>query len=154
MAMSAAFNQSVAIAVANDPDLLAKDPGPKVRLTTNTFTPDDTQLVGDFTFATFTGNAAKVLTAGPQNVIRDEVSGRWGIMLAEPVGGLNFICTADPVAEEVITGYVIVDNAGAILIKCERLPENVSIKKAGDYVSLEAIFGFLPVETFTELEPA
>lgn len=140
---SKAFNDAIAALVAADTAWLASASPITVKLTTNEFTESDTNVLADLNFATFTGSAAKTITTGNQVVIRDEDSGALGVQLKEPVGGLNFVCTAAPGSPEVITGYAVILN-GVTLIASARLDANKSIGFVGDYVDLSAVFGFLP----------
>lgn len=144
---SKAFNDAIAALIAADTAWLASASPITVRLTTNEFTPSDTNLYADMAFAEFTGSAAKTITTGAQVVVRNEETGGLGIQLKEPAGGLNFVCTAAPGSPVTITGAAIILN-GTTLIAAGRLASNKVIQFVGDYVTLSAIFGFLPSEPF------
>jgi len=50
-----------------------------------------------------------------------------------------FTCTAAPAASDLIYGYMVVDNAGAVLLIAERFDAPVPIVAAGDFVSVQLV---------------
>ncbi len=103
-------------------DLLAADTGTlaaatamHAHLIAAPFDPSIDLDLGDLTFATFTGSAAKALGTGTQPVFVDASTGLRTIVLKEPAGGLVWECTADPVAPETIYGVAVTDTADAVL---------------------------------------
>jgi hypothetical protein len=129
----------------------------KVRLVAAPFSPSKTLAFGDLTYATFTGGAAKDTATGlPQVQVYDSPSKRWGIMLAEPAGGFNWVCTAAPDSPETIYGVVVyLPNGGSpVLYFSELLPGGPKvIENIGDFISIASLIGFLPSDLFPELPP-
>lgn len=146
---TAAFNAQIATLIAADTAFLAATTPITIKLTTNVFTPSPTVTLGDLTFATFTGSAAKTVVTGTQLVVHDPVTDGYGVQLKEGAGGFNFVCTAAPTSPETITGYAVILN-GVTLIAAARLDADKEIRVVGDFVELDSIFGFLPAEPFAD----
>jgi hypothetical protein len=95
--------------------------------------------VAGLSFATFTGSAPIAGAAGPQGVGNDPLTGDQLITILTPIGGWRFVCTVTPGAPEVIYGFAMTDNAGAVLLGAQLLPTPVTIASVGDEIDLGAV---------------
>ena len=141
--------------------LFLEDTGPfgllefpmNVKLVAAPFSPSKTLAEDDLVLATFTGGAPKTLPVGPQLPVYDTPSKRWGLMLKEPAGGLNFVCSSAPAEPETIYGFIV--NGPYGLYFSGLLPDGPKvISNIGDFVSLSSLMGFLPSDLFPELPPS
>jgi hypothetical protein len=121
--------------------------GLKFKLVKNSFVPSPTLVLADLTLAAFTGSAPKVIAGADQSVVRNEETGGYGVQVIEPVGGLNFVCTAAPAEPETIYGYIVTDSADA-LIGSALLEQQKIIAQIGDFVEVPATLGYFPASTF------
>lgn len=89
-------------------------------------------VIGDLTFATFTGGAAKTVTtwSDPYN---DPLTGQL-VIRGEAV---PFICTGNP-ANETVRGYAVLDDMDA-LVGAAYLDTPVTIAAVGDGVEIEPV---------------
>jgi hypothetical protein len=111
----------------------------KLQLVTNAFTPDETLTKSSFTFATFTGSTPIAGTSGDQGVGTDPLTAEQVMTLLAPAGGWRWVCTVAPGAPETITGFIVLDNAGAVLQAMQLLDAPIVIANVGDEVDLGAI---------------
>jgi len=140
-----------AVEAIAESDLFGDDASnsPRLLLVTNDFTEDKNLVYTDFTYANFTGSAAKEIPFGAQIEIVEQESERLGIMLKEPLGGLNFVCTAAPAEPETITGYVVYNGDNFSMIAMHRFQQDQTIAEVGDFVEISAKLGFVDYEMFT-----
>jgi hypothetical protein len=96
-------------------------------------------VLAGLSFATFTGSAPIAGAAGPQGVGNDPATGDQIITILTPVGGWRFVCTVTPIAPEVIYGFALTDNAGAVLLGAQLLTSPVSIAAIADEIDLGAV---------------
>jgi len=134
-----ALRLSLGETLAADPATLAPVAlGNKIALVANAFTEDENLDIPDFTLATFTGSAPKVLGTGTQPVGLDPATGEQIITMLEPAGGLRWECTATPATPENIFGFILMDNAGAVLLAMHAFPTPITISEAGQEINLGA----------------
>lgn len=140
MIASTLLSQSVAELVGADATRLA-DPAdaPKVTLIIDDFSPDPSTDPMTLMFATFTGSTPKSATAGAQAVGVDPLTNESIITLNEPVGGWRWECTADPATPETVYGFVVTDQAQAVLYGIQHLDEPVQISLAGHEINLQSL---------------
>jgi hypothetical protein len=144
------FDQAAMSAIQDLPEWGTDAPtAPRVALVTTDFTEDKSLAFEDFAQATFVGSTPKVVTFGAQNLVVEQVTERFGIVLKEPAGGFNFICASAPGSPETITGYIVYNGDDETLYAMHRFDEDKIIAGVGDYVQLPAEFGFVPFDLFT-----
>lgn len=124
--------------LAADVATLAPVAANKIALVTNAFVPDEALTFGDFTLATFTGSTPKAGAAGAQQAGIDPNTGEQKITILAPAGGWRWECTADPVAPETVYGFILVDNAAAVLLAMESFVNPITITYSGDFIDLGA----------------
>lgn len=135
--------------LANDATTLGDATACKVKLVASPFTPSADLVIGGLTLATFTGSTPLEPDTGPQQVFVDLATGYRTVQMLEPAGGWTWICTADPVAPETIYGYILTDNAGAVLYGSALLDSTVTVDAAGQAVTISRlIFRFPPTSPF------
>lgn len=110
--------------------------GNKVALIAAAFTPNEDLVVGDLTFATFTGSTPLVCGTGTQPVGIDPNTGQQVISIKEPAGGFRWECTADPSPAENIFGFALTDNAGATLFAVEAFDAPITISASGQFIEI------------------
>lgn len=131
--------QDIIDKAAADTDFLGSATELKVYLVVSNFVPSRNLDIDSLTLASFTGSAAKTAGEAPQDVFEDPVSGRTVIQIKEPLGGWNWICTADPVEPQTVYGYIVTDGAGTGLIGSALLDNTVQISTAGQGLSIPYI---------------
>jgi len=99
------------------------------------------------------GLAAKQLGTGAQTVVYDSITGKHGIMLKEPTGGLNYVLTDDLPAPITVYGYILTNNADDKLIASENLPIPKVLQKKGDFVVLSSFYGYLDNKPYETIQP-
>jgi len=127
---------SVGELLAADVAFLAAVLANKIALVTNAFTPNENLALVDFTLASFTGSTPKAAVAGTQQAGIDPNTGAQTITILAPAGGWRWECTVAPGSPQVITGYILTDNAGAVLLGMTLLSETVTISGIGDFIDL------------------
>ncbi len=112
----------------------------------NSFNPTLDLTLGDLVEATFTGSTALNLGTGTQVVYYDSADGLLTILLKDPVGGLHWVCTVDPVSAETIYGVYLTDNADAVLLGAKLFDQPVPISAAGQGIDIPSLtLKFSPV---------
>lgn len=111
----------------------------KIALINAAFTPTENMTIGSLSFATFTGSSPKVGAAGTQGVGIDPATGEQLITILAPAGGWRFVCTVAPATPETIFGFALTDNAGAVLLGVELLPNPITIAVVNDEIDLGAV---------------
>lgn len=122
--------------LAADVATLAPVAGNKIALYTNNATPSENSVLTDFTLATFTGSTPVTATPGTQPEGYVPGTGDSRINISPPVGGFRFECSVAPVVPEVIYGYIMVDNAGAVYLAGKRLSSPITIANVSDAIDL------------------
>jgi len=125
--------------LAADVATLAPVAANKIALVINNFVMDETLPLGAFTLATFTGSTPKAGAAGAQQVGSDPATQDQVITILAPVGGWRWECTVAPAAPETIFGYILTDNAGAVLLGMQLLDVPVTIVNATDFIDLGSV---------------
>ena len=126
--------------LAADPTTLAPaGAGNKVSLVKAPFTPNENHVVADFTLADFTGSAALVAGNGAQPVGNDPLTAQQEIDIKEPAGGWRWQCTVAPTPAQTIYGYILTDNAGAVLLGMGLLDVPITVTAIGDFVEIGSI---------------
>lgn len=128
-------------------DLLAADPATlapatdanKIALIAAPFAATEDLVIGDLTFATFTGSAPKAGATGDQQSGIDPPTGDQVITILAPAGGYRFECTVAPGAPETIYGWALTDNAGTTLLAVGTLTSPVAIAAVSDFIDLGAV---------------
>jgi len=126
----------------------------QVVLVANSFVPSRELSVADLTLASFTGSTPKDIPFGAQTYVLDNESGRLGILLKEPIGGYNFVCTVAPVEAETIYGWALINVDGDALYFSELLPTPIVVAAVGNVVPLPALLGWLENEPYGNLDEA
>jgi len=108
----------------------------KVHLIMEDFTPVETMVVGDLTFADFTGSTALAAGLGTQLVGIDPTTGEQKITLKEPAGGWRWECTADPAEPQNIYGYALTNLAADELLAITKFPLPITITEAGQEINI------------------
>jgi hypothetical protein len=122
-----------------------------VHLVIAPFTPGLDTDIAALTLATFTGSAPKDAGVGPQTVYVDPTTGNQRVQLIEPLGGWNWICTADPAAEEPVYGYVVTDNADSVTFGSGLVANApVVIDEAGQGVNVGSIEVEIPISALQD----
>lgn len=137
-------------------DLLAQDTATfsqaadalKVKLVSADFVFDDTMVPGDFTLATFTGSAAKLVALNDQEVGYDPLTQTRFMQLIPPIGGWYYECTVAPDPTQTIYGAIVTTNDGVTLLGVEKLEVPVVIADVGDSVTLPPLRLSLPNAPF------
>lgn len=111
----------------------------KIVLVTNTFTENESKVIGDFTPATFTGSTPLAGATGAQQAGVDPLTGDQVLTILPPAGGYRWECTAAPATPEEITGYILVDNGSTTLLAMKKLAQSVVITNVGDFVDLGTV---------------
>lgn len=117
----------------------------------NNFVPSVGLQPTDLTPATFTGGAAINIPIPPQVQILDNLSGRVGVLLNEPVGGFKWFCTVAPAAEEVVYGWAILDSGSTVVLFSDILPVPITIKEAGNFVEVPSVLAYLVNQPYGNL---
>jgi hypothetical protein len=126
--------------LAADPATLAPVAlGNMIRLVASPFTPNEDLTLAGLTLATFTGSAAKTAGIGAQDVGVDPATGLQSITILEPAGGWRWQCTVTPAVPETIFGYILTDNAGAVLLAAQLLPSPVAISASGQFIEIGTV---------------
>jgi len=112
------------------------------------FVPSAELTSGELTYATFEGSEAIVLNAQPQLGIIDSQTGRVGVLIKEPVGGLKWIATDVTDLPQTIYGWAIRDNDDGSLLFSELLPEPVVISAVGNFVEVTAVLGYAKINPY------
>lgn len=139
-ALRLAFGELLAADVAT----LAPAAANKIALFTNNVAVNENNVIGDFTLATFTGGAAKAGAAGAQQAGVDPITGQQVITNLAPAGGWRWECTVAPLVPETIRGFILTDNAGAVLLAMAVLGAPITISAVGDFVDLGAVTLTIP----------
>jgi len=142
--------QAINGAMIANTNLFGDDPGHNLILIQNSFVPSPDVQLSDLTEATFPGYVAVEIPVLPQLEILDNESGRFGILLKEPVGGYKYICNAPTEPSQTIYGWAIVDGDGGLWFT-ELLPEPVVITDLGNFVELSAVVGYLRMDAYGNL---
>ena len=121
---------------AADTTYLAAAAAMKVALVKASFVPTELLILANLTLATFTGSAAKAGVAGAQGTGVDPATGNQIITVLPPATGWRWVCTAAPTPAETIYGYVLTDNAGAVLLATGLLPTPITIANVSDQIDL------------------
>lgn len=143
MIMTNELIQQLNTELAEGTTLLATAEVLTIALVINDFAPTKDIVLVDLTLATFTGSTPKVVTTGNQTVLYDSETARRGVLLKEPVGGFNFVCTSAPGAPETVFGWALLFDAGSSVWAVNKLETPVVITSAGDFVGIPALFGYL-----------
>jgi len=114
----------------------------RIMLVKNTFVPNVNLTAADLTPADFVGSTPIEVPFGAQVSVIDNNSGRKGILMKEPVGGYNFVCTTAPTPAQTIYGWALTNIAGTVLYAADLLPVPVPIEAVGNFVSLSPMFGY------------
>ena len=108
----------------------------KVALIVAPFTPVETLVLGDLTLASFTGSTPLAAGTGTQQAGIDPATGQQVVTILEPAGGFRWECTASPAEPQIVYGFALTDNAGAVLLGVEALAEPVTISAAGEEINI------------------
>lgn len=111
----------------------------KIALVKSAFVPNENSVIGDFTLADFDGSSPIAGATGTQQVGNSPSTGDQIITIKEPAGGWRWESTGVTNLPQTIYGYVLTDNAGAVLLGMELLPEPLTIVEAGQEINLGAI---------------
>lgn len=125
--------------LAADIPTLAPAAANKIALIAAAFTEQEDLVLGDLTFATFTGSTPKAGAAGAQQAGINPLTGDQCITNLAPAGGWRWECTAAPAVPETIFGYALTDNAGAIVLAVEQLVDAIVVANIGDTIDLGAV---------------
>lgn len=107
----------------------------KIVLLISNFTPPITDPTSP-TPATFTGSTPKEAGLNDADVYVDPVTGIDYIQLKEPVGGWNWICTADPASPETVYGWMITNAAGSETYGSAKFATPIVINAAGQGIQI------------------
>lgn len=122
-------------------------PDAEVRLIVEPFTPTAYLEVDDLTYASFDGGEPKAPDSNPQNITSPS-TGMPGLLLREPAGGFNYVCSGTTDLPQTVYGWAVIDSGG-LLAFCDLLDEPVVISEVGDFVTLSAILGYNPIPYFS-----
>jgi len=125
--------------LAADVATLAPVAANKIALIAAPIAIQESLAIGDLTLATFTGSTPKSGVAGAQQSGINPLTGQQVITNLVPAGGWRWECTAAPGAPEVIYGFALIDDAGAVLLGGQLLTVPVTIQAVGDFVDLGAV---------------
>lgn len=125
--------------LAADLTTLAPVAANKIKLINAPFVESEGLALGDLSFATFTGSAAKAGASGAQQAGIDPATQEQKITNLAPAGGWRWECTATPGSPEDIYGYALVDDGNTTLLGTHMFPTAVSIAEEGDYIDLGAV---------------
>lgn len=131
-----ALLNAIANLLAADTGILANAAALHVHLAASAFTPSPDLDPTTITEASFTGSAPLAVTIGTQDVYVDSADGLLTIQLGEPVGGWTWLCTADPLLPETITGIFVTDNTDTDLVGSFLLDAPQTIDAAGQGLTI------------------
>jgi hypothetical protein len=106
-----------------------------IKLVMATFTPGESTVVGDLTFATFDGSTPIEVTAGTQAEGLDPLTADAVITLSPPVGGFRFEVTGTTNLPQQIFGCALVSDAG-VLLGCQTLPQPITLTAVNQFIDL------------------
>lgn len=133
---------------------LMGDDQPVVGLYTANIIPGENHTAASLELATVAGLGAKACEASPTKVVRDPVSGNYGMQLVEPAGGLNFVLAEDLDEGLTIYGVALLDGGVVNVLGLQRFPNPIVVKDIGDVVPVDSVIGFLTGDVFGDAEPA
>jgi len=110
-----------------------------VRLIAAPFSEDENLVVGDLTFATFTGSTALEVAVDDQQVAVDPVTSQQVVTLVEPLGGWRWETTDAVNLPETIYGAALLTSASAALLALHTLPTPIGLTAAGQEINLGAL---------------
>lgn len=125
-------------------------PNVEVRLSKSDFVPSAALSLADVTEATFDGygSPAMLIPFGAQNVILDSDTGRVGILMKEPTGGIKWIVTGTTELPQTIYGWYLYDITADALVWSELLPTPIPLTAVGNVIELTAILGYLVINPY------
>lgn len=127
---------SMATRLANDAAILADPAFVKIALVKAAFNPIPTLVIGDLTFADFTGSAPKATTVAVAQTFLDPQTGEQIIQINEPVGGWHWQTTNLVNLPQTIFGYALTDPAGAVLWATALLPAPIALNAVAQGVDI------------------
>lgn len=110
---------------------------PRVQLYQNDYSPTLTDVVANYTPATFPGYTSKILDFSQPPI--DDGTGHL-VLEAERI---EWQATADPSSTQRVFGYFVTDGAGTTLWWAERFPNRIFFRKAGNTLATYVRFGGL-----------
>lgn len=138
--------------ISDIPVLLAADAGTiasatlacKVKLVKAPFTPSPTLVPADVTVADFDGSTPITCATGAQNSGNDPLTGNYFTEMKIPVGGWRWTVSGTTNLPETIYGFVLEDNAGAIVYGSALFPTPITLSSVGQVIEIPSIrFTFL-----------
>lgn len=106
----------------------------KVALVKASFVLNEDLVLGTLTLADFTGSTPIAGVVGAQQSGVDPVTGDQVVTILPPAGGYRFEATNAANLPQTIYGYIITDNAGAVLLGAALFPVPITLTGAGQYV--------------------
>lgn len=120
----------------------------KIRLIKEPFTLDKGLVIGDLTFADFTGSTAKACGAGEAQAGINPLTGQRMIRLREPAGGFEWFVTGTPNLPQTIYGYAVTNNAGDALVAVALLDDPVTLTAEGQVIDIPQPIVEFPADMF------
>lgn len=116
------------------------------------YTPDPDNTWTDIANASFTGSTFKSVAAATRVTGVDPATGDRLLVITEPAGGWNWLCTVDPVAPQEITGLWIGNSTVGFnngnLVATQELPVPITIDAAGQMLQYGTLQLRIPVGAF------
>jgi hypothetical protein len=134
MQPTGALLDSMQTSLAQDTSALAAATTMNVHLIVAPFSPSENTSFGSLTEATFTGGAAKAVTAGNQQQYTDPTTHKRVVQLLEPAGGWTWKCTVAPTPGQTVYGICLTDHANAVTWGSALLETPVPIANVNDAV--------------------
>jgi len=140
---------TIATAMASDPDWLARVLGNVLALVGNEFTPSRSLAAGDLVLlddAVLTGLEPIDVTSGIQTVVGSSDTGARGIFLREPLGGFRWVAGATPPSPVVAYGVALLVGDTGDLIASARFAEPLQFAAELDVIEVSAEFGWFATD--------
>lgn len=103
------------------------------------FTPSENLVVGDLTFADFTGSAPIAGATGAQLVGIDPSTLAQVIQIKPPVGGYRWETTDAVGLPQTIYGFALINDAGDALFAVQQFTTPITLQDAGQFVEIDPV---------------
>jgi hypothetical protein len=119
--------------LAADVPTLAPVAANKIALIAADFTPSESLVLADLTFAAGTGMAPIAGVAGAQIVGNDPITQEQVITIKAPAGGWHWISSVPFTVPDTLFGYALTNGAGTVLLGVTKLDQPITIGNTGDF---------------------
>lgn len=113
--------------------------GNKVALVKAAFTPSEALAIGDVTLADFDGSTPLVAGTGTQPEGLDPATADSVVTIKPPATGWRWETTGITNLPQTIFGFILMDNAGAVLLASELLVNTITLTAVNQVVNLQNV---------------